>query len=228
MAPEGKLFLKFLGLVVLFVAPFMAGCGSGEQPNEEGEQDSSGKATVVSGERVEVGDTEALVWGEGDYGVVMAHGASYDASSWDEQAQDISENSIVALAPEDTSPESLLSSIEYLKEECGVAGVALMGGSAGGSAVLQAATENPEAADQLIILSAARDVSGLGEEPKLFAASEGEGRLAEEARRMAEEAPGDQNEALVLSGDAHAQAIFQTEEGDRLMQTILKRLEEHR
>ncbi len=103
-----------------------------------------------------------------------------------------------------------------------------MGGSAGGSTVLRAAKENPGAANQLIILSAAGDVSGLGTEPKLFVASEGESRLAEEARRMAQEAPGDRNEALILSGDAHAQAIFQTEEADRLMRAILERLEKYR
>jgi hypothetical protein len=44
---------------------------------------------------------------------------------------------------------------------------------------------------------------------------------------MASEAPGEQNEALILPGDAHAQAIFQTEEGERLMQVILERLEEY-
>ncbi|MDP9484748.1 MAG: hypothetical protein M3Q49_02965 [Actinomycetota bacterium] len=57
-------------------------------------------------------------------------------------------------------------------------------------------------------------------------ASEGEG-MAGEVRRMAEEAPGDRNEVLVLPGDAHAQAIFETEEGERLMETILERLEEY-
>lgn len=41
------------------------------------------------------------------------------------------------------------------------------------------------------------DASGLGQEPKLFVASEDEG-MAGEVRRMAEEAPGERNEALVL------------------------------
>ena len=227
--PESKLFLGFLGFA-LFTAAFVAGCGTvGGQPTEEGGQGSPGESSAAStGERVKIGNTEAFVWGEGDYGVVMAHGASYDAASWEKQGQRIAENGIVALAPEDTSPESLLASIEYLKEERGVRGVALMGGSAGGSTVLRAAKENPGAANQLIILSAAGDVSGLGTEPKLFVASEGESRLAEEAHRMAQEAPGDRNEALILSGDAHAQAIFQAEEGDRLMRAILERLEKYR
>jgi hypothetical protein len=44
---------------------------------------------------------------------------------------------------------------------------------------------------------------------------------------MADEASGDRNEALILSGDAHAQALFETEEGERLMQVILERIEEY-
>ncbi|CAN5290851.1 hypothetical protein BH24ACT19_BH24ACT19_17620 [soil metagenome] len=213
--------------LVLAAAVSAAGCGSptGGSDQSTTQGSTGGSTTAAAGERVEVGDTEALVWGEGDYGVVMAHGAAYDAASWEEQAQEIAGSGIVALAPEDTSPENLLASIEYLKEERGARGVALMGASAGGSAVLRATSEEPGAADQLILLSATGDVTGLGEEPKLFVASEGEG-MAEEVRRMAEEAPGDQNEALILPGDAHAQAIFRTGEGDRLMQTILERLEE--
>jgi pimeloyl-ACP methyl ester carboxylesterase len=221
---QGRLFLNFL-----MFALFVAGCGAVEQqPSEEGSQGSTGEFTTSPGERVEIGGTEALVWGEGDYGVVMAHGASYDAASWDEQGQKISRKGMVALAPENTSPENLLASVRYLKRERGIQGVALMGGSAGGSAVLRATKQNPEAADQLIILSASGDVSGLGSKPKLFVASAEEGGFAEEARRMAREAPGDQNEALILPGDAHAQAIFQTEEGGLLMQAILERLEEYR
>ncbi|MDP9480525.1 MAG: alpha/beta hydrolase [Actinomycetota bacterium] len=175
---------------------------------------------------MEVGETEALVWGEGDYGVVMAHGAAYDAASWEKQARRISGEGMIALAVEDTSPRNLLAAVEYLKEERGAEGVALLGASAGGSDALRTARENPRVADQLILLSATGKTSGLGEGPKLFVASEGEG-ITGEVRRMAEEAPRGRNEALVLPGDAHAQATFETEEGERLVQDILERLEEY-
>jgi hypothetical protein len=66
----------------------------------------------------------------------------------------------------------------------------------------------------------------LGDYPKLFVASEGEG-LADTVRGMAEEAPGDRNEVLILPGDAHAQAIFETNQGEKLMRTILKLLKEN-
>lgn len=174
-----------------------------------------------------VRETGGIVWGEGDRGVVLSHGAAYDAASWEDQGETLGENGVVALALEETSPNNVRSAIDYLKEEYDVGSVTLIGASAGSQGVLQAAEEAPEKVNQLILLSGMGDVSGLGEQPKLFVASEGEGGLAEGARQMAEEAPGDENEALLLPGDAHAQAIFRTDEGERLTQTILERLEEH-
>ena len=92
--------------------------------------------------------------------------------------------------------------------------------------MLQVVSEYPEKVNQIILLSGTGNVSGLGEYPKLFVASEGEG-VAERVRRMVDEAPGDQNEALILPGNAHAQAIFQTVEGERLMRVIRERIEEY-
>jgi hypothetical protein len=43
---------------------------------------------------------------------------------------------------------------------------------------------------------------------------------------MAYEAPRNQNETLILPGDAYVRAIFQPEEGEHLMQAIVERLEE--
>jgi pimeloyl-ACP methyl ester carboxylesterase len=212
-------FLKIVGLL-LAVVLLVAGCGaSGGSAGGEPESDTSGWW-------VSVGDTWAIVWGEGGRGVVLAHGAAYDAASWDAQGQALEENGIVALAVEDVSPGSLRFAVDYLKEEYDVEGVALIGASAGAGPVLQVAEEDPEEISQIMLLSGIGDVSGLGEYPKLFVASEGE-EISARVRQMAEEAPGDRNEALILPGSAHAQAIFRTEEGDRLTQTILERIEEY-
>ena len=199
----------------------LAGCGSSADSAGGGETESD-----TSGERISVGNTEAIVWGRGDRGAVLSHGASYDAASWEPQGRRLEDNDVVAVAVEDTSPENLRDAVDYLKEEHGVRSVALIGASAGAGTVLQAAQENPEEVSQIILLSGIGDVSGLGTYPKLFVASEGE-EISERARRMADEAPGGQNEALILPGDAHAQAIFQTGEGERLMRVILERLEEY-
>lgn len=167
------------------------------------------------------------MWGEGERGAVLAHGAVYDAASWGDQAQQIARNGAVALAVEDTSSQSVAEAARYLKDERGVRDVTLIGASAGTSSVLGAAEQTPGLADGMVLLSGTGDVSGLGEYPKLFVASEGEG-LSPEIRRMAEEAPGGRNKALILTGDAHAQAIFETDQGDRLMRAILQLLKESR
>lgn len=211
---------RLVGLI-LATMMFLVGCGA-----SSGSTGSTEPESTTTGERVTVGNTEALIWGKGARGVVLAHGASYDAASWEPQGQTLADNGAMAVAVEGTSPQNLRAAISYLKRERDVEGVSLIGASAGAGPVLQVAGENPEEVNQIILLSGVGDVSQLGEYPKLFVASAGEG-MAERVRQMASEAPGDQNEALIFPGDAHAQAIFQTEQGERLMQVILQRLEEY-
>lgn len=218
--------LMGLSWFALLAALFLTGCGGPEGATGGGDGPSNESGAADSGESVEVADSEALVWGEGGRGVVLAHGAAYDAASWREQAERLAENGVAALAVEDTSAQSVTEAAGYLKEERGVRDVTLIGASAGTSGVLGAAEEDPGLADGVILLSGTGDVSGLGEYPKLFVASEGEG-LAGEVRDMAEEAPGSRNDALILQGDAHAQAIFETDQGDELMQVILERLKDN-
>lgn len=213
-------FLKIVGMAVV-VAVFVVGCGAAGSSTADEEQGGD-----ISGEWVSLPGTWAVLWGEGERGVVLAHGAAYGAASWEPQGQTLGENGVATLAVEDTSPSNLRTAIRYLKEEGGVESVALVGASAAARPGLEVGGEDPEKIDQLILLSGIGDVSGLGEYPKLFVASEGEG-IAERVRQMADEAPGDRNEALILPGDAHAQAIFQTQEGERLMQVILERIEEY-
>ena len=173
---------------------------------------------------MEVGSTGALVWGgSGDQGVVLSHGAVYDAASWEAQGEALADNGMVALAVEDTTGESVRAAIRYLRDVRGVERVALVGASAGSSAVLEAARETSDGVSDLILLSGTGDTSGLGAYPKLFVASEGEG-LEDNLRDMADEAPGSGNEVLILPGDAHAQAIFTTGSGDRLLEAILERV----
>lgn len=211
-------FLKIVGMAIA-VTVLVVGCGASGGSTADGEQGSG-----ISGEWVSLPGTWAVLWGEGERGVVLAHGAAYDAASWEPQGQTMGENGAAALAVEETSPSNLRTAIRYLKEEGGVESVTLIGASAGARPVLEVGGEDPEKIDQLILLSGIGDVSDLGEYPKLFVASEGEG-IAGRVRQMADEAPGERNEALILPGDAHAQAIFQTEEGERLMQVILERIE---
>jgi len=189
--------------------------------------DASAEASPAAGipaRSVQVADAGALLWGSGDHGVLLVHGAVYDAASWEAQAQAIATEGFLVLALEEISPDDVLAGIDYLTTECGVSGVTLIGASAGASASLSAAATQPEGITQLILLSGTGDVSSLGPYPKLFVASEGEG-IAATVEAMAADAPGDDNIALILPGGAHAQAIFDTDQGDPLLQEIITRLE---
>ncbi len=155
---------------------------------------------------------------------MLAHGIVFDAASWQPQAARIAQEGLVAIAVEDISPANIIAASEYLKAERGVLEVALVGGSAGADAILEAVLQEPESADQLILLSPNRPVEGLGAQPKLFVASEGE-PVAGVSRELARISAGDENEVEILPGDAHAQHIFNTEQGEALMRLILDRLE---
>jgi len=164
-----------------------------------------------------------LLWGKGVYGVILSHGAIYDAASWTPLAIDIAKNGIVALALEEVEPNDIIAAHSFLRGKHGVKAIGLIGASAGGSTALSAMARLPQQWDQLILLSSVGDVSGIGSAPKLFVASEGEG-MAETARQMAKDSPGSQNDVLIVKGSAHAQAIFKTSEGLRLTRAILERL----
>src|SRR5918912_2252181 len=112
--PVKLLYRKFLEIVgpALVAMILVAGCGtsSSSTGGDTGDQEQKPESST-SGERITVGETEAIVWGEGDRGVVLAHGASYNAASWEPQGQTLGDNDTVAVAVEDTSPYNLRSAL---------------------------------------------------------------------------------------------------------------------
>ncbi|MEO7422701.1 MAG: alpha/beta hydrolase [Ornithinibacter sp.] len=164
----------------------------------------------------------SLTWGDGGYGVVLAHGAAFDAASWQEQAKAIAAQGATVVAVEDISTDGIRAAVDSLHDG-GIKDVALVGGSAGADAILQLAAEQPDLADQLVLISPNTVVKGLGTEPKLFIASEGEPG-ADIPRQLLEVSTGPDNRMSLLPGDAHAQNIFDTDQARPLLDMILKRL----
>ncbi len=195
----------------LLLAALLASCGSASP-------DSSGTADTVQGSPV-------LRWGEGAYGVVLAHGASYDAASWQQEAAAIAELGMSVVAVESITPEAIQAAVEDLQSD-GVREVALMGGSAGADAILELAGREPRLPDQLILLSPNTSVAGLGSEPVLVIASEDE-PLVDVAREVVDSAPGDHNDLLLVPGSRHAQGILTGDPDDPVLQRILDRLADH-
>lgn len=218
--PSVEIMLGLITRAALALATALAltSCGDADQsagtsPEEGG---SSGTATTING-------NDALTWGDGAYGVVLAHGASFDAASWEQQATAIADQGATVIAVEDISPGAIQDAVEELQED-GIGDVALVGGSAGADAILDLASQEPDLPDQLILLSPNGTVEGLGEEPKLFIASEGE-PVADVSIELAESAPGNENEAKILAGSAHAQGIFDTDQAESVLDAMLERLE---
>lgn len=210
MVPLGR-----VGLVLAVVAA-LTGCADDDPGGD------SPPAGGTPGRSITIDGNQALTWGDGPYGVVLAHGAAFDAASWSAQATVIAAQGATVIAVEDISPEAIRQAVEQLQSD-GIADVALVGGSAGADAILDLAGQDPDLPDQLILLSANSPVDGLGAEPKLLIASADE-PLVDVSTELADTAPGGENEALILPGSAHAQNIFDTDQAGPALDAILERL----
>lgn len=209
-------------------------------------------ASVVS-ERVcfptsDGGLVYADVYGEGDRGVVLVHGGRFNKESWTPQARTLAKAGFRVLAidfrgygqsrgPGDTDPLAaplhldVLAAVRYLRG-MGAKSVSVVGGSMGAGAAADASVEaKPGEIDRIVLLA------GLSNRPperlqgrKLFIVSRDDvggpdvPRLPR-IRGQYEQAP-KPKELIILEGSAHAQALFGTDQGERLMREILRFLSE--
>lgn len=181
---------------------------------------------VPAGTPVDLPDGGAsLLWGHGDYGVVLAHEPGRDAQSWGPLAISLAKAGMTVLALQQTDVAALLAAIAELRDVRGLARVALLAAGDAGTAALQVGRDHPEQVDQLILISARGDASSLGVFPKLFVASAGEPAAAD-AQRMADEAPGDWNALFLASGSRSGQAMLDSQGSAEVQTVILRRLEE--
>ncbi len=190
----------------------------------------------------------ADMYGKGDHGVVLAHGGRFNKESWEKQARALAAAGFRALAidfrgygqsrgPGQSDPLSaplhfdVLAAVRYLRKT-GAKTVSVVGGSMGGGAAADASVEaEPGEIDRLVLLAAwaggppeklkgrklfivSRDDIGSGDIPRL-----------PKIRAQYEKALGPK-ELVILEGSAHAQFIFQTDQGERLMREILRFLSE--
>lgn len=189
----------------------------------------------------------ADVYGCGDHGVVLSHGGRFNKQSWAMQAQTLADAGFRVVAidfrgrgqsrggPQAGSADDVrfdvLAAVEYL-HETGATTVSVVGASFGGWAAARAAVEATQGQIDRIVLLAASPI----DEPermkgrKLFITTRGDfsgngvPRLPE-IRDQYERAP-DPKLLVILDGSAHAQHIFDTEQGPRLMREILRFLSE--
>ena len=189
----------------------------------------------------------ADMYGEGEHGVVLAHGGRFNKASWEKQAWILAKAGFRVLAidfrgygqsrgPGQADPLSaplhfdVLAAVRYLRKT-GTKTVSVVGGSMGGEAAGDASIHaKPGEIDRLVFLASLASLAGGPPEKlkgrKLFIVSRvdtrGDGvvRLVK-IREQYEKAPGPK-ELVILDGSAHAQFIFQTDQGERLMREILR------
>ena len=182
------------------------------------------------------GVVHAVMHGNGDHAVVLAHGGRFNKESWATQAQALAKAGFRALAIDlrrssDDVHFDVLAAVRYL-HETGAKTVSVVGGSFGGWAAAMAAVEAQEGRiDRLVLLAAsAIDEPERMKGRKLFITTRDDFRgggvlRLPEILEQYERAP-EPKQLVILEGSAHAQHIFDTDQGERLMDEIVRFLSE--
>jgi pimeloyl-ACP methyl ester carboxylesterase len=189
------------------------------------------------------GEVYADVYGGGDRGIVLAHGGPFNKESWEKQARTLAAGGFRVLAldfrgygksrgPGQSTPMSaplqldVLAAVRYLRET-GAKSVSVVGGSMGGGAAGDASiASRPGEIDRVVFLGSAPN----GPADKLKSSTlfivarddaNGDGPRLPGIRAQYEKAP-EPKELIILDGSAHAQFLFQTDQGDRVMREIVR------
>jgi pimeloyl-ACP methyl ester carboxylesterase len=185
----------------------------------------------------------ADIYGQGDRGVVLAHGGRFTKESWQPQAQDLASAGYRVLAfdfrgfgkshgPGDsdmfTAPMHLdvLGAVRYLHSN-GAKIVSVVGGSFGGTAAADAAiASKPGEINRLVLLAAEGNGPAAQIKVPLLEIvakddANDEGPRLPHIRAWFDKAP-QPKELIVLDGSAHAQFLFQTDKADRVIKEILQ------
>jgi dienelactone hydrolase len=185
----------------------------------------------------------ADLYGSGLRTVVLVHGGQFDKESWAPQAKELVGAGFEVLAidlrgygkshgPGDKDPMNaplyldVLAAVRYLHAQ-GAKSVSIVGGSMGGWAAGDASIESkPGEIDRVVMLGAApNEPAEKLKSASLFlvargdSSGDGERRLPG-IRAQYDKAP-QPKKLIVLEGSAHAQWLFKTDQGERVMGEIV-------
>jgi len=185
----------------------------------------------------------ADIYGEGERGVVLAHGGRFNKESWEKQARTLTSAGYRVLAldfrgygnsrgPGQSQPMDaplhldVLAAVRYLRKS-GAKSVSVIGGSMGAGAAGDASiASKPGEIDRLVFLGGAPNGSAEKlKSPTLFIVARddanADGPRLPSIQQQYEKAPQPKT-LIVLDGTAHAQYLFQTDQGERVMREILQ------
>ena len=189
-------------------------------------------------------------YGTGERAVILAHGGRFDRTSWRKQADVLADRGFRVLAIDfrasvasrkgEETPclydasclaKDVLAAVRYLRLD-GAKQVSIVGGSLGGGAAAQASIEAQAGEIDRIVLLAHM----LIDEPermkgrKLFITARndlsGSGKPRLEGIRAQFDRAPEPKQLVILEGAAHAQFIFDSDQGQRLLDEIVRFLQE--
>lgn len=184
----------------------------------------------------------ADLYGSAERAVVLVHGGRFNKESWAPQARTLQAAGFEVLAidfrgygkshgPGDKDPMDapleldVLAAVRYL-HKAGAKSVSIVGGSMGGAAAGDASIDSrPGEIDCIVMLGAAPNKpADKLKSPSLFIVARddtsGDGPRLPGIREQYEKAP-QPKKLVVLEGSAHAQYLFQTDQGGRVMSEIV-------
>jgi pimeloyl-ACP methyl ester carboxylesterase len=184
----------------------------------------------------------ADLYGTGERAVVLAHGGRFNKESWEPQARRLVSAGFRVLALDfrgfgkshgpgekdfDSAPFQLdvLAAVRYLSA-AGAKSVSVVGGSFGGAAAGDASiASRPGEIERIVMLGAApNDPAEKLRSASLFIVARddasGSALRLPGILKQYEKAP-EPKKLMVLDGSAHAQYLFQTDQGERVMRAIL-------
>jgi pimeloyl-ACP methyl ester carboxylesterase len=175
-------------------------------------------------------------YGSGDHAVILAHGGRFDRHSWASEAKRIADAgySVTAIDFRSAGRESgarydLLAAVDEVRAR-GARTITVVGASFGGTTAAEVAVAHPGAIDRLVLLAAPVDEPERLDGRKLVIVARGDVRGDGMMRLPEIEAqfarmPGPKR-LFVVEGIAHAQYLFESVHAERVMQEILRFLEE--
>jgi pimeloyl-ACP methyl ester carboxylesterase len=188
----------------------------------------------------------ADIYGAGERGVVLAHGGRFNKESWEKQALVLKKAGFRVMtidfrgygqshgphgkSVDDGVEYDVLAAVRYLHKN-GTNSVSVVGASFGGEAAADASIDSePGEIDRLVLLAAWTDRSPEKiKGRKLFIVARDDanddGLRLPMIRANYEKAVGPK-ELIILDGSAHAQFLFATDQGERVMREILRFLSE--
>ena len=202
--------------------------------------------TTVSFATEDGGVVYADLYGSSERGVLLAHGGRWTKESWAKQAPVLVNAGFEVLAidfrgrgkshgpggMEASDPQlemDVIAAVRFLHAH-GAKSVSIVGSSMGGAAAGDAAIDSkPGEIDRIVMLGAAPNLPAEKlKSPALFIVAREdanmEGLRLPRIQQQYDKAP-EPKKLVVLEGSAHAQALFDTDQGERVIAEILGWLE---